>query len=104
MPAMDGFEVAQAIKRAPEINGTPLVMLTSSGARNDPQRCRALGFSEYLLKPVSGTDLLDAIISATDPSRTPVPAVVHSPATRFLQGPNPLRFRVAEDRRVNQRN
>ena len=46
MPAMDGFEVAQAIKRSPELNRTPLVMLTSSGARNDPQRCRALGFSE----------------------------------------------------------
>jgi signal transduction histidine kinase/CheY-like chemotaxis protein/HPt (histidine-containing phosphotransfer) domain-containing protein len=103
MPAMDGYAVAQAIKLSPEFNRTPVIMLTSSGARHDPQRCRALGVREYLLKPVSGTDLLDAIISATDPSKVSEPRVAQIPAARFLQGSNRLTILVAEDHPVNQK-
>jgi signal transduction histidine kinase/DNA-binding response OmpR family regulator len=103
MPAMDGYQVAEAINRSPEFNRTPLVMLTSSGSRHDPQRCRTLGVGEFLLKPVSGTDLLDAIISATDPSKAPARAVAASPATRFVRGSNRLTILVAEDHPVNQK-
>jgi len=105
MPAMDGFEVARAIKRSLEFDRTPLVMLTSSGARNDSQRCRALGVSQYLLKPVSGTDLLDAIVSATDPAKAPEPvvAVAENLPTRFVRGSSQLKILVAEDHPVNQK-
>jgi len=103
MPAMDGFEVARAIKRSADFNRTAIVMLTSSGARHDPQRCRALGVNEFLLKPVSGTDLLDAIISATDPTMASAQAVVQSPAPRLVRGSTRLKVLVAEDHPVNQK-
>jgi CheY-like chemotaxis protein/HPt (histidine-containing phosphotransfer) domain-containing protein len=101
MPTMDGFEVAGAVKASTELRRTALVMLTSSGARQDPQRCRALGVNEFLLKPVSGTDLLDAIIAATDPKRAPAPAV-ESP-NRIGRAADRLRILVAEDHPVNQK-
>ena len=103
MPAMDGFEVARSIKRSPDLNRTALVMLTSSGARHDPQRCRALGVNEFLLKPVSGTDLLDAIISATDPTMVRAQAVEEHPGMRLVRGLNRLSILVAEDHLVNQK-
>ncbi len=103
MPAMDGFEVARAIKRSADFNRTAIVMLTSSGTRHDPQRLRALGISEFLLKPVSGTDLLDAIIAATDPTTLLAPAVAEHPAARLAPADNRLSVLVAEDHPVNQK-
>jgi CheY-like chemotaxis protein len=78
-------------------------MLTSSGARQDPQRCRALGITEFLLKPVSGTDLLDALISATDPSIAARPAAPQPASTVPVQGARRLSILVAEDHPVNQK-
>jgi two-component system sensor histidine kinase/response regulator len=103
MPMMDGFELAHAIRRSPELNRMALVMLTSSGASHDPQRCRALNINEFLLKPVSGTDLLDAIVSATDPTMIAAPSPAESPAARLVPGPTRLRILVAEDHPVNQK-
>jgi signal transduction histidine kinase/DNA-binding response OmpR family regulator len=103
MPSMDGFEVARAVKRSSDLNRTALVMLTSSGTRHDPQRCREVGVHEFLLKPVSGTDLLDAIISATDPNVAPPPAAPPSPAVRLVRGARRLSILVAEDHPVNQK-
>jgi two-component system sensor histidine kinase/response regulator len=103
MPAMDGFEVARAIKRSADFNRTALVMLTSSGTRHDPQRLRALGINEFLLKPVSGTDLLDAIISATDPTTVLAQAHPDSPVTSLALAANRLSILVAEDHPVNQK-
>jgi two-component system sensor histidine kinase/response regulator len=103
MPVMDGFEVARSMKRSSEFNRTAIVMLTSTNARHDPQRCRALGVNDFLLKPVSGTDLLDSIISATDPAMDRTPAVEQSAATRIVRGASRLRILVAEDHPVNQK-
>ncbi|HEX4585514.1 MAG TPA: response regulator [Burkholderiaceae bacterium] len=103
MPVMDGFDVAQRIRRSPDLRAMALVMLTSSGARHDPQRCRALGVNEFLLKPVSGTDLLDAIIAATDPILVPPAAVSESHTARLVRGSSRLSILVAEDHPVNQK-
>jgi signal transduction histidine kinase/DNA-binding response OmpR family regulator len=103
MPMMDGFELAHAVRRSPQLNRMALVMLTSSGASHDPQRCRALNINEFLLKPVSGTDLLDAIVSATDPTMVAAPLPAESPAARLVPGPTRLRILVAEDHPVNQK-
>jgi len=103
MPTMDGFEVARAIKRSPEIGRTSLVMLTSSGSRKDPERLRALGINEFLLKPLSGTDLLDAIIAATDPTVVAAAAEPEVSAGRLIAGADRFSILVAEDHPVNQK-
>jgi len=61
MPVMDGFQLAEQIKRDPEIAGTRMIMLTSTGQRRDAALCQELGIAAYLLKPVKQSDLFDAI-------------------------------------------
>jgi CheY-like chemotaxis protein/HPt (histidine-containing phosphotransfer) domain-containing protein len=103
MPTMDGFDVARAIKRSPDLGRIALVMLTSSGSRQDPQRLRALGINEFLLKPLSGTDLLDAIIAATDPNVVTAAAKPEQAAARLVATSDRLVILVAEDHPVNQK-
>ncbi len=57
MPDMDGFELAQRILGLPHCGSVPLVMLSSSGARQDAQRSREAGITAYLAKPVSRAEL-----------------------------------------------
>src|SRR5258705_447876 len=61
MPDMDGFQLATAVRADKKIKGTNLLMLTSAGQRGDGERCRELGIRGYLTKPISRSDLLEAL-------------------------------------------
>jgi signal transduction histidine kinase/CheY-like chemotaxis protein len=104
MPDMDGFEVAARIQTMPEASGVVVMMLSSSGAYGDTQRCAALGMSAYMVKPVSPSDLMKAIVSqlaAAAAQGAPATAVSPnaSPAERAVE---PLRILLAEDNAVNR--
>jgi len=60
MPDMDGLMVAEAIKADPALD-CPIILLTSAGRHGDAARCRALGVSGYLTKPVMSEELIGAI-------------------------------------------
>jgi CheY-like chemotaxis protein/HPt (histidine-containing phosphotransfer) domain-containing protein len=64
MPEMDGFELAERINESHKEMAPPIIILTSSGQRGDAGRCRELGISAYITKPVSQSDLLDAVQTA----------------------------------------
>ena len=64
MPEMDGFAVAEYIKRDPELADAVILVLTSGGRPGDAERCRNLGIAAYLLKPVKQSELLEAILLA----------------------------------------
>jgi two-component system sensor histidine kinase/response regulator len=64
MPEMDGFALAEAIKRNPEWRAATIMMLSSAGQRGDAMRCRELGVASYLTKPVQQGELLDAVLTA----------------------------------------
>ena len=91
MPGMDGFELAAAILDAPELHGTRLVMLASTGDHR--ARAREVGVSTYLTKPVRRERLLDAVADAS--REVPESAAAPAPATA-------LRVLIAEDNEVNQ--
>ena len=59
MPEMDGLDLAAAIRQAPSLRETPLVMLTSTGEHR--ARARELGITGYLTKPVRRARLLDTL-------------------------------------------
>jgi signal transduction histidine kinase/DNA-binding response OmpR family regulator len=67
MPEMDGFEVAAQIAMRPALHGATVMMLSSSGEREDQVRCRDVGIVAYLTKPVYAADLLAAIDRAIRP-------------------------------------
>jgi PAS domain S-box-containing protein len=103
MPEMDGFELAEKIKQQPGLVGAALMMLSSADRKEDAARCRQIGVSSYLVKPIRQSDLLDAIVTTL---HTHVPAGVRPgggarPAAQLAA--QPLRLLLAEDNAVNQR-
>jgi signal transduction histidine kinase/DNA-binding response OmpR family regulator len=102
MPDMDGFSVAGKIKRNPRLGGPSLMMLTSGGQRGDASRCRELGIAAYLTKPISQSELLDAIMTTLGKqvAKGPEAPLI----TRHSLREKRPRFRVllAEDNEVNQ--
>jgi signal transduction histidine kinase len=51
MPEMDGFALAENIKKDPELVGATIMMLTSAGHLGDAARCRELGISACEARP-----------------------------------------------------
>jgi signal transduction histidine kinase/ligand-binding sensor domain-containing protein/CheY-like chemotaxis protein len=101
MPEMDGFALAERIQKDPELVGATIMMLTSAGHLGDAARCRQLGISAYLVKPIRQGELLDAICSVLNeaPKKTSVPLVTRH---RLREIKNRLRVLLAEDNAVNQ--
>jgi CheY-like chemotaxis protein len=102
MPGMDGFELAERIVQDPEVNAH-IIMLTSSGCRGDTARCKDLGISAYLKKPVKQSHLFDAIALAmgtasADPSDRPL-ITKHT----VQESKRQLSLLLAEDNAVNRK-
>ena len=51
LPVMNGFEVAQQIRKRPELDGVLLVALSGYGNHNDVESALAAGFDEHVTKP-----------------------------------------------------
>jgi len=61
MPRMDGHEVLIEMKRDPQLKTIPVVVLTTSHAREVEQRVRAEGCDGLLTKPASFTELVEMV-------------------------------------------
>jgi PAS domain S-box-containing protein len=106
MPEVDGFMLVRKIKANPKISGSTLMMISSAAQLCDAQRCRQLGVSAYLTKPIKQSELLDAIVLLLCPgddlseqvqrikSRLSPPTKEATPRWQIL---------LAEDNPVNQR-
>jgi len=101
MPDMDGFAVAERISQDRRYADVKLVMLTSASQPEDVARCRRLGISAYLTKPIKQSELFDVIITAiSQPAaeRRRVPR----PAREARRPQRKLHVLLAEDNQVNQ--
>jgi len=102
MPLMDGFTLAAEIRQIPDIQDTPLVMLSSARNPESSQQCRQLGIAYCLLKPVKQSDLLDTILMVLSKK----PEQTLAPDSAGYEWSNPsrsLRILLAEDGLVNQK-
>jgi len=101
MPGMDGFALAQEIQKDPDLVGATIMMLTSAGHLGDAARCRQLGISAYLVKPIRQGELLDAICSVLNEAtkKRSVPLVTRHTLREIKKR---LRVLLAEDNAVNQ--
>ncbi|MSU58824.1 MAG: response regulator transcription factor [Pedosphaera sp.] len=61
MPELDGFAVVQALRTDAQLAAIPFIFLTAKGEKTDLRSGMKLGADDYLTKPVSKSDLLDAI-------------------------------------------
>jgi signal transduction histidine kinase/DNA-binding response OmpR family regulator len=107
MPDMDGFDLVEQIKNAPNLTGTLIMMLTSGEHRGDLARCRELGVSAYLVKPVRRDELRAAIfkvIAGQSPTTQAARSVQEQSVLQPIELPGRgLRILLAEDNPVNQR-
>ena len=104
MPGLDGFGVALGIKEHPELGSASIMMLTSGAQNTDIARCRKLGISAHLIKPVRQSELLDKILVVLGTAEV-VPTANRSVAKPELTLPSGRRLNilVAEDNVINQR-
>lgn len=100
MPGMDGFELAERVKKDPRLTRAIIMMLTSSGWHGDAARCRKVGINAYLLKPISKSELLLAIRKLL--GHAPAPVADSRGAFGPADAHRGLRILVAEDNAVNQ--
>ena len=61
LPKLDGVEVLDRIRRHPDMEQLPVVMLTASREQTDVARSYALGVNAYVVKPLGFADFLEAI-------------------------------------------
>jgi len=100
MPDMDGFELVESIRQHPEYVGATVMMLTSEGQRGHAARCRELGVASYLMKPISQSELLDAIMTALGEPQQRSDALITRHSLRETK--RKLNLLLAEDNKVNQ--
>ena len=58
MPVMDGFEATKRIRQLDQFRELPIIAVTANISESDQQRCRDVGMSDYLAKPVKGSFIL----------------------------------------------
>ena len=61
MPRLDGYQTCAIIKRNPRFAAIPVVMLSSKDGVFDKARGRMVGSEEYLTKPFTKDQLLQAV-------------------------------------------
>jgi CheY-like chemotaxis protein len=102
MPDGDGFELAQKLAANPGITDHTVMMLTSNSQLADAARCRELKVAAQIVKPITQSELLNAILQTLGKQAI---STVERPTTA---APSPLRHQqlrllLAEDNVVNQR-
>jgi PAS domain S-box-containing protein len=99
MPDMDGFAVAEQVRK--KHPGIKVILLTSAGNPGDVARCRELGVAGYLTKPIKQSELFDAIATAMA-EHVQNAEREESPSTSMRPTGASLRILLAEDNPVNQ--
>jgi two-component system sensor histidine kinase/response regulator len=100
---------AERIKQHPRLKGITILMLSSSAQGDIEIRCRQIGVPLYLRKPITRTDLWEAMIAALSRSEllkadTARHTRTHDPQHGPEKAPMPrLRVLLAEDNAINQR-
>jgi len=99
MPVMDGFGLAERIRRRKHLASAAIMMLTSGARPGDRARCVSLGIPVHLTKPVKQSDLMDAIVTVL---ARPAGRSGRRAPLRRRRPARALHVLVAEDNPVNQ--
>ncbi|HEV3262859.1 MAG TPA: response regulator [Gemmataceae bacterium] len=67
LPGMDGYQVAEQIRRKPALRRVRLIAVTGYGQAKDIRRGREAGFDHYLIKPADPEELL-RLLAAEPPA------------------------------------
>jgi PAS domain S-box-containing protein len=101
MPGLDGFAVAERIRKIASTEETKLILLTAHGRVGDAVRCRTIGVEGYLRKPIKRSSLLQGLTDVLEITNTT--PVERSLVTRHTIHEGRRHILLAEDNPVNQR-
>jgi twitching motility two-component system response regulator PilG len=72
MPRLDGYQTCAIIKRNARFASTPVIMLSSKDGLFDKARGRMVGSEDYLTKPFTKDQLLQAVLQHSSAARPAV--------------------------------
>jgi CheY-like chemotaxis protein len=78
MPKMNGMEALLEIKRRPQLDKVPVIMISTSNNPYEIDKCRTIGASDFMVKPNTFRQLSDSL-------RTMLSNYVCSLLTPFVQ-------------------
>lgn len=61
MPILDGIETSKIIKADPTFSHVPIITLSAHGFQEEIDKCKKIGVSDFLVKPVNFEDLVASI-------------------------------------------
>ncbi|HBB34480.1 MAG TPA: PAS domain S-box protein, partial [Cyanobacteria bacterium UBA9273] len=104
MPGMDGVVLATEIRRQPNGQDLPLVMLTSIGKPETSPQLSEARFAAFLTKPIKQSQLYEALIQVLGGQLIKVRSTcpLSSQIDPYMASRLPLRILLAEDNAVNQ--
>ena len=105
MPDTDGLALAQRIRSIPAFDRLKIIMLTSADLLTGAEQLERLNISRYLIKPVGGHDLREAIVSSCANMVPSLSRARHrqSYSVALSKSQYSLKILVAEDNLVNQK-
>ncbi|WP_417381862.1 PAS domain S-box protein [Gimesia sp.] len=98
MPETDGFMLLERARKQGLLDSATILMLSSADHQIFSERCEGLEISAFLEKPVSQSDLLDAIMTALKG-----PQLERSSVSQIRESKQTLKVLVAEDTPANQK-
>lgn len=99
LPEVDGAGLGRIIRDDASLGETRLMLLTAVGNRGDADRVREVGFSAYMVRPLSWAQLYDAVSDVVRQEGT-APLVTRHSVAEARRGR--VRILLVEDNQVNQ--
>ena len=104
MPQMDGFTLFENSRSNAQYQDIPFILLTSAARPGDVARCREIGVTAHLIKPVKQSLLMNSIVNAFGGVRNAVSKPDAAGRSRITPNDNRcLRILLAEDNAINQK-
>jgi signal transduction histidine kinase/CheY-like chemotaxis protein len=102
MTGEDGFAVAERIRQDPSLTPTVIMMLTAVEQSGDIARCRELGVTASLVKPIKRTELHRVLLTTRNPTAQhqlggaqPILRESNSPQHLLVADDNPVNRKLA---------
>ena len=70
LPSMSGIHVLECVRANPRTSKLPVIVMTSSNSNEDLEKCRQLGVSSYVQKPVTFSTFTKAVADTFHTSPT----------------------------------
>ncbi|MFI5097091.1 MAG: response regulator [Candidatus Acidiferrales bacterium] len=102
MPDVVVFALVAQFATPSDLGAFAIMMLTSAGQPGDAARCRELGISAYLTKPVGQEELLLAILSVLEEKEPKMTASRLVTRHTIIERGRSMRILLAEDNAINQ--